>query len=145
MKNRLRTLIRKIYFLAGHYAYPKIALAAEKMFGKYSRRAYFLGRFAYFKTAEIAVKMYIKYILWGLFRPYHEGLLTQAKYLYEQTPMYEERKKIFGAGFAKRSFEENDASFFMWKARQEPFSVKWQIFKNAFWCRPSKPIIKENS
>lgn len=118
MKNKARLLIRKIYFLA---------------------------RFALYKAVEYAYKFYIRFILWGLFRPYHEGLLKQAEYLYEQTYMYEERKKIFGVGFAKRSFEESDSTFFMWKARQEPRSVRWQIFKNAFWCRPPKAIVKENS
>lgn len=109
------------------------------------KKSYFLARFFYFKIATAAAKLYVRYVLWGLFRPYHEGLLEQAKYLYEQTSLYEERKNLFGVQFARKSFIENDSTFFMWKARQEPRSVRWQIFKNAFWCRPPQSVKKENS
>lgn len=143
MENKAKILVSEIYFLAG-FVYFKVKFYQARV-KALLRKIYFLARFARYKAVEYAYKSYIKFILWGLFRPYHEGLAAQAKYLYEQTPLYEERKKLFGVGFAKRSFEENDATFFMWKARQEPRSVKWQIFKNAFWCRPLQPVKKEIS
>ena len=64
---------------------------------------------------------------WQLLRFYYERLMRQANFIYRQSDLFKIRWQELGMEFAEKSFE-GDIRFFFWKARQEPFKIRWQLF-----------------
>ncbi len=73
-----------------------------------------------------------------LLRPYIEGLIIQARFLYRQSDLFKERLYYFGLETAEKLFEK-DAVFFFNKAKKEPLPIRLRIFIDATLNRKQRP------
>jgi len=75
---------------------------------------------------------------WWLLGPYYEGFLIQAEFLYHRHFWFEERRQLLGLDFAERAFEQ-DVKYFLVKAKEEPLSIRFQLFWDATLEREQRP------
>lgn len=64
---------------------------------------------------------------WQLLHFYYIRLLHQANFLYRQSDLFKLRWQEFGLDFAEKFFD-SDAKYFLWKAKNQPFRIRWQLF-----------------
>lgn len=78
---------------------------------------------------------------WKLLWRYYAGLAVQTRFLYQQSELFKLRWREMGLEFAKESFEksESDQQCFFWKARKEPFKIRFQIFLDAITRKEPRP------
>lgn len=79
----------------------------------------------------------IRFEIWVL-GPYYRGLGVQARWLYQQSPLFALRKEALGEEYALESFEGDCALHFWNKARKAHWRVKLQIFIDATLGREPK-------
>lgn len=92
------------------------------------------------KIAFFFLKKYIQ-LKWKLLWRYYEGLAVQTRFLYQQSELFKLRWQEMGLDFARDSFEKNesDQQYFFWKAKQEPFRIRFQIFIDALTGKEPRP------
>lgn len=94
------------------------------------------------KLIFLLYKNYIQ-LKWKIFWRYYAGLAVQARFLYQQSPLFKYRWQEMGLDFARESFDNtpSDGEYFFWKARKEPFKIRWQIFLDAITEKKAKAIL----
>ena len=63
--------------------------------------------------------------------PYAARLLTQAKYLFQHSELYELRAREWGSASALNSFHGGVAMYFLEKAKQEPIGIRLCLLRDA--------------
>jgi len=78
---------------------------------------------------------------WTLLEQYYTGLAVQTRFLYQQSELFKLRWQEMGLDFARESFEKSelDQQYFFWKAKQEPFRIRFQIFMDAVTGKEPRP------
>ena len=77
---------------------------------------------------------------WRILRRYYNGLAVQARFLYQQSPLFKYRWQELGLDFARESFDKSsDGEYFFHKAQKEPFMIRWQIFLDALTGKEPRP------
>lgn len=78
---------------------------------------------------------------WRIFQRYYGGLAVQARFLYQQSPLFKYRWQELGLNFARESFDNNpsDGEYFFHKAQKESFIIRWQIFLDAISGKEPRP------
>lgn len=92
------------------------------------------------KLIFLLCKKYVQ-LKWRVLENYYTGLAVQARFLYRQSPLFKYRWQELGLNFARESFDKSksDQQYFFWKARQEPFKIRWQIFLDALNGKEPRP------
>lgn len=86
--------------------------------------------------------LYKKYIQlkWTLLGQYYTSLAVQARFLYQQSPLFKYRWQELGLDFARESFDNtNDGEYFFRKAQKEPFKIRFRIFLDAISGKEPRP------
>ena len=74
---------------------------------------------------------------WQLLRFYYDRLMYQANFLYRQSDLFKMRWQQMGLDFAEKSFE-GDVKLFFWKAQNESFRIRLQLFLDGLLNREIK-------
>lgn len=88
-----------------------------------------------FVRAYVAILVHWK---WWLLKPYYEGLLVQARFLYRQHFWFKERRQVLGLAYAEEAFVQ-DAEHFFRLAKKEPWEIRLRIFWDATRGRAPRP------
>ncbi len=82
---------------------------------------------------------------WTLLKRYYAGLAVQTRFLYQRSELFKTRWQEMGLDFARESFEKSelDQQYFFWKAQQEPFCIRFQIFIDAITGKEPRPYYLE--
>lgn len=85
--------------------------------------------------------LYKNFLQLKIVQRYYEGLAVQTRFLYQQSELFKLRWQEMGLDFARESFEKSelDQQYFFWKAKQEPFRIRFQIFVDAITGKEPRP------
>lgn len=84
--------------------------------------------------------LYKNFLQLNIVQRYYAGLAVQARFLYQQSPLFKYRWQELGLDFAKESFDNtSDGEYFFHKAQKEPFKIRFQIFLDAISSKEPRP------
>lgn len=89
--------------------------------------------------AYLIITNLLKLKFWVL-SDYYGRLAVQAKYLYRQSELFKMRWQEMGLDYAESNFEDQPTYFF-WKAKQSPWTIKKEIILDSILGRPARPYV----